>query len=303
MPRAPLSTGVEIEYDTFGSPDDPAFLLIRGYNAQMIRWEEDWCRHFADAGRFVIRFDNRDVGLSTKFEGVAVDLDALLLAAVRGVGIRDAPYTLSDMAADAVALLDHLGIGRAHVAGESMGGMIVQTLAIEHPDRLISATSIMSTVGDPEFGSATPAAMELLLQPTPTGRAAVIEHAGRYAAWNSERYFSADEARRKAAIDYDRSSYSAGGPRHLAAILASGDRTEALRSVRTPMLVIHGLDDELITPSGGRRTADLVPGSHLIELSDMGHDLPRPLWPILIGAILGHQETAERSPTTIGASS
>jgi pimeloyl-ACP methyl ester carboxylesterase len=292
MPRVTLPSEIELEYETFGSPDDPALLLVMGFTAQMIAWDERFCQQIADHGRFVIRFDNRDCGLSSKLDGVAVDAMAVMGAALSRTALPDVPYTLSDMATDGIKLLDHLGIDRAHIVGASMGGMIVQTMAIEHPDRLISVTSIMSTVGDPEYGAASPEALTVLLTPPPPSREEIVARSSAYAVWSSKRYFDSARAAEMAGIGYDRSFYPEGSTRQLSAIYASGDRTELLADVATPMLVIHGLDDALIDPSGGRRTAELVPGAHLLELSDMGHDLPEPLWPLIIGAIIAHSEVA-----------
>ena len=290
--KATLQSGIELEYDTFGSAEDPAVLLVMGFTAQMIAWDERFCGLLADQGRYVIRFDNRDCGLSTKLDGHDVDAAAVMAAVLSEAVLPEVPYTLSDMAGDAVGLLDHLGIERAHVAGASMGGMIVQTLAIEHPDRLLSATSIVSTPGDPAYGQATPEAMQVLLAPPPPERADVVARSAQFAVWSSKRYFDADRVAEYAGMAFDRSFYPEGGVRQLAAIFASGDRSEALRGVTVPTLVIHGLDDALIAPSGGRRTAELVPGAHLLELADMGHDLPEPLWPMIVGAIVDHGSVA-----------
>lgn len=288
MTRANLASGLELEYDTFGSPDDPALLLVMGLTAQMTVWPNEFCQLLADSGRHVIRFDNRDCGLSTKLDDAEIDPMRVVQAAMTGVAMPEVPYTLSDMALDAIGLLDHLGIARAHVVGASMGGMIVQTMAIEHPQRLLSMTSIMSTVGDLEYGGSTPEALQVLISPPPADRAAVIERSVDMAVWSSKRYFDAEDTKQRAAFHYDRSFYPAGAPRQLAAIYASGDRTEALRSVIVPTLVIHGLDDTLIAPSGGRRTAELIPRAHLLEVADMGHDLPEPLWPLITSAIVAH---------------
>ena len=292
MARAQLPTGIELEYDTFGSADDPALLLVMGFTAQMTTWEEGFCQRIADGGRHVIRFDNRDCGLSSKFDGQIVDMNEVLGAALSGQPVTGVPYTLSDMAADAIGLLDHLAIERAHIVGASMGGMIVQTMAIEHPDRLLSVTSIMSTVGNPEYGQPTPEAMTVLISPPEPTREATVARAADFAVWGSKRWFDAEAAGERSGAAFDRSFYPEGAPRQLAAIAASGDRTEALGSVTTPMLVIHGLDDTLIHPSGGRRTAEVVPGAHLLELADMGHDLPEPLWPVLVSAIVSHGDVA-----------
>ena len=292
MTTAALSSGIELEYDTFGSADDPALLLVMGFTAQMTAWEEAFCQQLADGGRYVIRFDNRDCGLSTKLDGQLVDSMAVMAAVMSKSEVPEVPYTLSDMAADAIGLLDHLGVARAHVAGASMGGMIVQTIAIEYPERLLSVTSIMSTIGDLEYGQASPEAMEVILAPPPVGRDEAIAMAPSYGVWGSKRYFDTDRACQLAAAAYDRSSYPEGATRQMAAIYASGDRSQLLPDVAVPMLVIHGLDDTLIAPSGGRRTAELVPGAHLLEVADMGHDIPQQLWPMIVGTVLAHGDVA-----------
>ncbi|NNE11699.1 MAG: hypothetical protein HKN41_05570 [Ilumatobacter sp.] len=171
-------------------------------------------------------------------------------------------------------------------------------MAIEHPEKLISVTSIMSTVGDPEYGAAAPDALAVLLAPPPPSRDEIIARSTDVAVWSSKRYFDADRAADLAARSFDRSFYPEGASRQLAAIYASGDRTELLPGVTTPMLVIHGLDDTLITPSGGRRTAELVPGANLLEIADMGHDLPEPLWPLLVDAIVGQGDFAAQNLRT-----
>lgn len=303
MSTAPLPSGIALEYETFGSSTDPALLLVMGFGAQMIVWNERFCELLAERGRYVIRFDNRDVGLSGKLDGQTVDTGAVMAAAMTGGAMPDVPYTLSDMAADGIGLLDHLGIGRAHVAGASMGGMIVQTMAIEHPGRLLSVTSIMSTVGDPQYGEPSPEAMGALLAPPPMTRDAAITRSADTALWGSKRYFDTARAADLAARAFDRSFYPEGIGRQLVAMLASGDRSEALPRVTTPMLVIHGLDDRLISPSGGRRTAELVPGSHLLEVADMGHDLPEPLWPLLVGVIIGHGDVAAATASVAAGAS
>lgn len=288
MPRAVLPTGIELEYDTFGSSDDPTLLLVMGFTAQMTAWDDAFCQRFVDRGFHLVRFDNRDCGLSTKFDGQQADPGAVMAAVLGGQPLPEVPYTLSDMAADAIGLLDHLGVGRAHIVGASMGGMIVQTMAIEHPERVVTLTSIMSTTGDNAVGRPTSEAIESLLAPPPADRDAFIAAADRSMVWASKRYGDPDRLRRNAALAYDRSFYPEGAPRQLAAIYASGDRSEALRELTTPTLVIHGRDDTLIDLSGGLRTAELVPGSNLLVLGDMGHDLPEPLWPTIVDAIVSH---------------
>lgn len=281
---------MELEFETFGSPDDPTLLLVMGFTAQLTAWDDAFCHRLADGGRHVVRFDNRDCGLSTKLDGVDVDVPAVMAAAFAGLDAPPVPYTLSDMAADAVGLLDHLGVDRAHVMGASMGGMIAQVMAIEHPHRVRSLISVMSQPGDPDVGQPTPEAAAALLDPPPTEREAYLDSSARWLTWASRRYADPERVRRNAARDYDRSFYPEGAPRQLAAIYASGRRSDRLRELRVPTLVVHGRDDTLITPSGGFATADLIPGAHLLYLSDMGHDLPEPLWPVIIDAVLTHTE-------------
>jgi pimeloyl-ACP methyl ester carboxylesterase len=295
MPRAKISDTIELEYDTFGSSSDPALLLVMGFTAQMTLWDEAFCQQLADGRRFVIRFDNRDVGLSTKLDGQAVDMTAIL-GALFGDGSLEmppVPYTLSDFSNDAFGVLDALGIEKAHIVGASMGGMIVQTMAIEHPERVLTMTSIMSTTGEREYGQAAPEAMQALLTPPPTERDAYVENSASVSkVFSSPRYFDPDKTKVRAAAAYDRSFYPEGATRQMAAIAASGNRADALRALRVPTLVIHGAADTLITPSGGLRTAELVPGANLLLLDDMGHDLPEPLWPIIVDAIVSHQRHA-----------
>ena len=291
MPRAHTATGIELEYDTFGSPDDPAVLLVMGLTAQMIAWQPAFCQGIAETGRYVIRFDNRDCGLSTKIEGSPVDMNDIFAAMLANdpESIRKkVPYTLSDMSDDAFHLLDEMQIQRAHIVGASMGGMIVQTMAIEHPERVLSLTSIMSTTGEIDYGQSSPEAQVALLSPAPTDRDAYIAAAPRTSVWMSNRYFDAEQVKAQAAESFDRSFYPAGAPRQLGAIIASGSRADGLRGVRVPTLVIHGLDDQLIGVSGGERTAQLVAGAMLMKVEDMGHDLPVPLWPEIIEAIRTH---------------
>lgn len=292
MARALLPSGIEIEYDTVGAASDPTLLLVMGFTAQLTAWDEGFCGLLADCGLHVVRFDNRDCGLSSKLDGVEVDVGSVIAAALAEGPVPQVPYTLSDMAADAVGLLDHLGIDRAHVMGASMGGMIAQHLAIEHPTRVRSLISVMSMPGEPEVGQPTPAAIEALLAPPPPDREAYIESSSRWLVWSSRKYGDAARNRRNAARDYDRSFYPEGANRQLAAIYASGRRTAALQQLRVPTLVIHGRDDTLISPSGGTRTAELIDGAHLLLLADMGHDLPEPLWPVLVDAIRSHTSRA-----------
>lgn len=292
MPRAVLDTGIELEYRTTGDPSDPVLLCVCGYTSQLISWREGYIAQLAAQGLFVVQFDNRDVGLSTKLDGQRVAPGAVLTALLAGESLPPVPYTLSDMAADGIGLLDHLGVDRAHIAGNSMGGMIVQTMAIEHPDRIASVTSIMSSTGDPRVGAPTPEARAALLAPPPPDRDDYIAAATSSMVWASQKYGDPELLRQVAAEQYDRCFYPEGATRQLAAIYATGDRSAGLATLDVPMLVIHGRDDTLITPSGGERTAELVPGSRYLLLSDMGHDMPEPLWPVLAEAIGGHVRSA-----------
>jgi pimeloyl-ACP methyl ester carboxylesterase len=288
MPRAVLPTGIELEYVTTGDPADPPLLLVNGYTSQMISMHRGYVEQLVAQGLHVIQFDNRDVGLSSKLDGQRVSPGAVLTASLGGDPLPPVPYTLSDMAADGIGLLDHLGIDLAHIVGSSMGGMIVQTMAIEHPERIASVTSVMSSPGDPRVGRPTPEARDALLAPPPPDRDEFIAASLNSKIWASKRYFDPDWLLELAAAQYDRCFYPEGATRQLAAIYASGDRSEGLASLQVPMLVIHGRDDTLITPEGGERTAELVPGSRYLLLADMGHDHPAPLWPVLAEAIGGH---------------
>lgn len=292
MAQVTLPSGIEIEYESMGDPSRPTMLWIMGFTAQMIAWHDDFMKLFVDAGYHVVRFDNRDCGLSTKFDGVDANVEKAVMAAMMGDPAPQVPYTLSDMAADAVGVLDALGIEKAHIIGASMGGMIAQTVAIEHPHRTISLTSIMSTVGDLNYGTPTEEAMAVLTAAPPSDRAAFIEASLLARIWCSKRWFNEDEARERAAREFDRMFYPEGASRQMAAIYASGDRSDALRALEVPTLVIHGRDDLLLQPSGGERTAELVPGAALLMLNDMGHDVPRPLWPVFVDSIVAHVRRA-----------
>jgi len=289
MPRA-RSNGIEVEYETFGRAEDPALLLVMGLGAQMILWHEEFCEALAARGLHVVRFDNRDVGRSTWLDDAGMpDVAAAMAAATQRQPVRSA-YRLSDMAADAAGLLDALEIDTAHVAGASMGGMIAQTLAIEHPARVRTLTSIMSTTGHPDLPAATPEAMAVLLTPAPIERDAVIERSVEvWRTIGSPGYpADEDEIRAQAARAFDRGVNPAGVARQLVAILASGHRRDALGAVHAPTLVIHGADDPLIPEAGGRDTAASVPGAELLRIEGMGHDLPRALWPRFVDAIAKH---------------
>jgi pimeloyl-ACP methyl ester carboxylesterase len=294
MPQITTPSGMAFEYETYGESSDPPVLMVMGFGAQLVAWPRGFCRKLAEGGRHVISFDNRDCGLSAKLDGVDARIEAVHLAAASGDLDKAralAPYTLSDMSDDGFGLLSALGIERAHIVGASMGGMIAQTMAIEHPERVFTLTSMMSTTGEPEVGQSTPDALEALLAPAATSREEYIESASSWMLWHSRRYPELEETRVLAAEAYDRGHYPQGTIRQLAAMLASGPRVEGLKQLRVPTLVIHGSDDTLISPSGGERTGELVPGAKLVMITDMGHDRPAPLWPEICEPILGHTAT------------
>jgi len=275
---------IELCYESFGSDDAPPVLLVMGLGAQMTLWSPGFISELLERGFRVIRFDNRDVGLSTKTAGPPPDVMAIYGAALAGEPV-EAPYSLGTMAADAVGLLDALGIRAAHVVGASMGGMIVQMMAIGHPERVLSMTSIMSTTGANDVGQPDPAAMTALLTPPPTDRAGAIEATVVTSRVIAGALFDEDEARARAAEAYDRCFHPAGSAFHIAAVAATGDRTERLRAVDIPTLVVHGRQDPLVTLSGGEATAAAVPGADLLVFGQMGHDLPPVYWPQLADAV------------------
>ena len=285
MSKAKISSTIELEYETFGDSKNPALVLMEGHGAQMVKWDTEYCEMFAAKNLYVIRFDNRDCGLSTKFDGVQVDLNGVIAAALMEEPVPPVPYTLSDMASDVVGLLDFLRIDRAHIFGVSLGGMIAQVLTIEHPTRVRTLISVMSMPGEPEYGQGTPEAFSALLTPAPSDRAGFIEHSVVYQVYHSKKYRSDEFSKKSAARDFDRMYYPQGSDRQLAAVYASGRRADELRAVKTPTLVIHGEDDTLITPSGGERTAELIPGAEFVLVDDMGHDMPKPLWGYLVELI------------------
>ena len=288
-----LGPGHELCYETFGDPADPALLLTMGLATQMLGWHDDFCAELAARGFHVIRYDNRDVGRSQRMDGPAPSLIELLRRDKRA-----ASYTLEDMAADAVGLLDHLGVERAHVVGASMGGMIVQTLAARHPERVLSLVSIMSNTGARWSGQPSPRLYPVLIKNPPRDR----EGYQRHAVWVFSRIgspgFERDEEdlKRVAGLCFDRGLNPAGTARQLAAIIHSGDRTPLLHTITAPTLVIHGTRDKLVPPSGGRATAQAIPGARLMLIEGMGHDLPRGAWPRLLDAIEQNAARAAVAP-------
>ncbi|MFF3981223.1 alpha/beta fold hydrolase [Streptomyces sp. NPDC001828] len=293
MPNVDVSAGLSLSYESFGDPGDPAVLLVMGFGTQMLGWHEDFCRALAALGRYVIRYDNRDCGLSTKFDDHPVDMGEFIAAVSSGdipTALAMVPYRLDDMADDGFGLLSALGIDRAHLVGASMGGMIAQMMAIRSPERVLTLTSMMSSTGESEYGRSSPEAQAVLFSPRPTDRDGYVAAAERELVWASRRYGDAAALRELAAASYDRAYYPAGIGRQLGAMVLSGSRADALRELRVPTLVIHGLDDTLIDPSGGERTAELVPGAVLRLIPDMGHDRPRELWPELLDAVAAHTD-------------
>jgi pimeloyl-ACP methyl ester carboxylesterase len=255
-----------VYYESFGDPSQPCLLLVNGLGGQCINYQVDWCRRFVGAGFRVIRFDNRDVGLSTHFTDAATDHTG-------------AAYRLSDMALDAVAVLDAAGVERAHVMGLSMGGMIVQQMAMDHPARMLSMISVMSRTGEPGYGTSEPEALALLTAPPATDLASAIErHIAGQRVWGSPAFADEERWTADATAAFERCFDPSGVRRQYLAVGASGSRADALRTVQVPTLVIHGTADTLITISGGRRTAELVPDAQFLAIEGMGHDYPPALW-------------------------
>ena len=279
---------LELCWQRFGDPEAPPMLLIMGIGSQMLLWPDGFCEVLAARGFAVIRFDNRDCGRSTTFDGAAGPSISQALA-----GHTDgAVYTLSDMAADATGLLDALGIDRAHVVGASLGGMVAQMVAIEHPARVCSLASIMSTTGDPAVGRPTPTGLEALTTRPPADRAGYIETTVRLRGMIGSPGFPPDDdyARDLAARCFDRGFHPEGTLRQAVAMVATGDRTERLRALDVPTVVIHGEEDNLIDVSGGRATAAAVPGARLVVIPGMGHDLPKGVWGTIADALVSNTE-------------
>jgi pimeloyl-ACP methyl ester carboxylesterase len=295
MPTA-RANGIDIAYETFGKSGDRPLILIMGIGSQMVTWPTAFCENLAAAGHCVVRFDNRDAGLSTKLDDAGIPNIWEVVAAVQAGGQVNVPYLLSDMAADTVGLMDALRIKKAHICGLSMGGMIAQTMAIEHQDRVESLISMESTTGEPGLPDAKPEVNEVLLKLPPQEREAYIRHmvhVHRLFAGASAKY---DEATQKelSALSYDRSSYMAGFARQFAAIVASGSRRQALASVRVPTLVIHGADDTLFPQEHGQDTADAIKGARFLLVPGLGHGTAYPgLWDEIVAAIAAHTKAAE----------
>jgi pimeloyl-ACP methyl ester carboxylesterase len=289
------ANGIDIAYETFGKSENRPLILIMGIGSQMVTWPTAFCEKLAAAGHFVVRFDNRDVGLSTKLDDAGIPNIWEVIAAVQAGGQVNVPYLLSDMAADTVGLMDALQIKKAHICGLSMGGMIAQTVAIEHQDRVQSLISMESTTSEPGLPGASPEVREVLLELPPQEREAYIRHmvhVHRLFAGASAKYDEATQ-RELSALSYDRSSYMAGFARQFAAIVASGGRRKALASVRVPALVIHGADDTLFPREHGQDTADAIKGAKLLLVPGLGHGTAYPgLWDEIVAAIAAHTKAA-----------
>jgi len=290
-----VGRGVRLCRQAFGDPADPPLLLIAGLGTQLVAWPDELCLGLAAEGFHVVRFDNRDIGRSTRMVDVPPPGTLRLLAG------RFVPeqYTLREMAADTAGLIDALGLGPAHVVGVSMGGMIAQTVAARHPGHVRSLVSMMSTTGARRIGRPAPSTMRLLAARPARGRDEAIARSVRMFHHIGSHGFPFDEARLRATagLSYDRGFNPAGSARQLAAIIKSGDRTAELAGVRAPTLVVHGDRDRMVAPSGGAATAAAIRGARLVTVDGMGHDLPEGAWPRLIELIVGHARAADGAGT------
>ena len=294
MPKANVNN-IEIYYDTFGEPSAKPLLLIMGFGVQMILWDEEFCRMLAERGHYVIRYDNRDIGLSTKLDEFETpDFLKAYGKFLKGEEVH-APYTMDDLANDAIGLLDALQIDKAHVCGCSMGGIIAQVFAINHPSRILSLTSMMSTTGNPELPPLNPEAVKLFLLPIPTKREAYIkDHVKRERFNNGSMIpFDEDRARSYAARAYDRCFYPPGNARQILTLLTSGNRKPALTSVKIPALIIHGANDPLVSIEAAHDLVDAIPDAELLIIEGMGHGLPQEKWTQIVEGIAKITTTAQ----------
>ena len=294
---------VELYYETVGDPDDVPLLLIMGLGAQLIEWDRELCEAFADRGFFVVLHDNRNVGLSSYFDDDVIDLPAVTAQWLSGEPLSP-PYTIEDMADDAAAVLGHAGIGSAHIMGASMGGMIAQAFAIRHRGLTRSLVSIMSTTGDPDVGQIHPEALAALITEPGTTRDQIIEQGIEATrVISSPVHFDAERVRTKVEAAYDRANHPEGRVRQLLAIIAAASRTDDLRALEIPAVVIHGELDPLVDPSGGVRTHEALRGSELVLLPDAAHDLPEIYWPNLIEKITALAASADAAATAHASTS
>jgi pimeloyl-ACP methyl ester carboxylesterase len=282
-----IANDITLEYDTFGSPADRPLLLVMGLGAQLIHWREEFCEQLAGHGHYVIRFDNRDAGLSEKFGHLGrPNVMELVIKAMQDEPV-EAPYSLDDLADDAFGILDELGIDQAHVCGASMGGMVAQAMAIRAPARIRTLTSIMASTGNPELPFSREEALAALLAPAARDREEAIERAFRVSrVLGSPAYpVPEEDLKRRAAEAYDRSFYPEGFARQIAAVAAHGNRRPALEQLDVPAFVVHGSEDPLVPVEGGVDTHEALKRSRLLVLEGMGHDLPEPVWPEVIRGI------------------
>lgn len=290
--------GISITFEDKGPRDAPAILLVMGLGGQLTLWPDEFVDALNARGFRTIRYDNRDVGLSTRFDAAGVpNLKWMFVKSLLRLPVRSA-YTLADMAADGVALLDHLGIARAHIVGVSMGGMISQHIAARYPDRVLSLTSVMSTTGNSRLPRAQKEAMQVLTSRPMSGDPEdLIAYSVRAAKVIGSPGYPPDEERlqRRVRSDFERGWYPQGVARQMAAIVADGDRRPMLKSIGAPTLVIHGESDPLVPLAGGRDTADNIPGARLLTIPGMGHDLPLGLVDTLADAIAGHAGAVARA--------
>ena len=294
MPKV-TANGIDIHYEEHGDPSHPAMLLIMGFGAQLTLWPEELVEELAGRGFRVIRYDNRDIGLSHKFHGVKAP-GLIKMTLLSKIGLTPSvPYTLADMAADGIGLLDALEIDRAHIVGASMGGMIAQHFAARHADKCLSLTSIFSTTGNPKLPPARPEALKALVtRPKSTEEEVLVEHGIMLARTIGSPAYPADEERRRerTRTAVRRSFYPEGPTRHLSAIVADGDRRSMLKDVSVPTLVLHGEDDPLVPVEGGRDTAASIPGAKIKTIPGWGHDLPLELVDEVAEAIASHAKAA-----------
>ncbi|MHA2284069.1 MAG: alpha/beta fold hydrolase [Promethearchaeota archaeon] len=288
MPKAKVNN-IEIEYDTFGDPSSKPLLLVMGLGGQMIAWVDEMCEALANQGFYVIRYDNRDVGLSTKFDEAGLPNLLEIGAAVARGEKPEVPYTLEDMADDGIGVLDDLNVEKAHICGVSMGGMIVQVMAYRHPSRVLSLTSIMSTTGNPDLKQPTPELIQELFAPVPVDREASIEESVRRGRLTYGTFpYNEEQARILRTAAYDRCFYPQGIMRQAAAISANGNRKPKLGSITVPTLVVHGSEDPLVPVEGGIDTADAIPGAELLILDGMGHSFPPEVAPQILEALVAN---------------
>lgn len=289
-PSIARSNGIEIAYETFGDPSEPPLVLIMGLGYQMVFWDKEFCIQLSRQGYQVIRFDNRDVGLSTWLDNAGVPDIVTMKQLMAQRKTAQAPYSLSDMADDVAGFLDALNMESAHIVGRSMGGMIGQMMAINHPERLKTLTSIMSSTSDPNLPPPKQEVLSILLEPEPTDIEGFVEHTIRIWHLLNGSVFPIDEAlvREWARESYKRGLNPDGAARHFAAIIATGSRKEALKSINVPTLVIHGDSDPFVPVECGKDTAEAIPGARFIIIKDMGHTLPQAVYPQVIDAISHH---------------